>query len=172
MTDPRKKNRGWDIVTRGTHWVVAGLFLTNYFYTEPGYRAHMNIGWIILGLVIFRIIWGVSFARGPNRITNFLPTPRGVKEHVVELKTRQAAEPVGHNAFGSFAIFLMWFGLLSAVFTGWLQDTDWGFDNDVYEWHEFLVEALWILVIIHISAVILTSLWLRRNLIKQMLNGK
>ncbi len=166
------KNLGWDVVTRSIHWLVAVLFLANYFYTEEGYTVHMYVGWTIFGLVIFRIIWGFSYARGPNRITNFLPTPNSLKEHIKELKTRQAQEPIGHNAFGSCATFLMWFGLLSAVFTGWLQDTDWGFDNDVNEWHEFLVESLWILVIIHVSAVIVTSLWLRRNLIKQMLFDK
>lgn len=162
---------GWDLVIRSVHWIVAGLFLTNYFYTDPGYNAHINVGWTIFGLVIFRIVWGFTFALGPNRISNFIPTFYGIKDHVNELQTRHSHEEVKHNAFGGCAIFLMWFGLLSAAFTGWLQDTDWGFDNDVNEWHEFIVESLWMLAIIHISAVVLTSIWLRRNLIKQMIFG-
>lgn len=170
MNTPNKRS-GWDYVTRGVHWIVAGLFLTNYFYTEPGYDAHINIGWIVLWLVLFRLAWGFTFARGPNKISNFLPTTRGFKEHYKELKERETPQHVGHNAFGSCAIFLMWFGLLSAVFTGWLQDTDWGWDNGVGDWHEFIVESIWILVVIHISAVVLTSLWLKRNLIKQMIFG-
>lgn len=166
-----QQKHSWDIIIRGVHWVVAGLFLANYFYTEPGYNAHVKVGWTILGLVLFRLTWGFTFARGPNRISSFVPTPSGLREHAQELVQRKANDGVGHNAFGSCAIFLMWFGLLSAAFTGWLQDTDWGFDNDVNEWHEFIVEALWILIIVHIAAVVLTSLWLRRNLIKQMIIG-
>lgn len=166
------KVTGWDVIIRGIHWIVAGLFLANYFYTEAGYEAHIRVGWTIFGLVLFRLAWGFTFAKGPNRIVNFVPTPTGIKEHAKELSTRQAHDQIGHNAFGSCAIFLMWFGLLSAAFTGWLQDTDWGFDNDVYEWHEFIVEALWILILVHVCAVILTSFWLRRNLIKQMIFGR
>ena len=167
----QKSKTGWDLIVRSVHWMVAGLFLTNYFYTEPGYEAHVNIGWIIFGLVIFRIIWGCSLAKGPNRISNFLPSLSGFSEHIQELRYRKPSNLIGHNAVGSCAIFMMWFGLLSAAFTGWLQDTDWGFENDIYQWHELIVDGLWYLVVIHISAVILTSLWLRRNLIKQMING-
>ena len=163
---------GWDKVIRGVHWIIAILFLTNYFFTEPGYEVHVKVGWTIFGLVIIRIIWGITLAKGPNRIWNFIPTLNGFKTHLTELKNRESIHPIGHNAFGSCAIFAMWFGLLAAAFTGWLQDTDWGFDNGVDDWHEFIVESLWILVIIHISAVLFTSIWLRRNLIKQMIIGK
>ncbi len=171
MNNPEKK-LGWDIITRLTHWVVAGLFLANYYYTDPGYNAHINVGWILMWLVLFRLAWGFTFAMGPNRIMNFIPTPKGLREHIQELKDRKAHDDVGHNAFGSCAVFLLWFGLLFAVFTGWCQDTDWGFENEVYEWHDFTVEYLWVLVIVHISAVVMTSLWLRINLIKQMIVGK
>lgn len=58
------------------------------------------------------------------------------------------------------------------MFTGWFQDTDWGFDNDVADWHAWIVDALAILIVVHIAAVILSSLWLRKNLILAMITGK
>ena len=164
--------QGWDKIVRSIHWIVATLFIINYYFTEAGYTAHIRVGWTIFGLVIFRILWGITKARGPNHIRNFIPTINGIKEHLVELRNRESLHQVGHNACGSIVIFLMWFCLLTAAFTGWLQDTDWGFENDVYEWHEFFVESLWYLIVMHITAVILTSLWLRKNLIKQMILGK
>ena len=167
-----KINIGWHWITRCTHWTIAILFFLNYFFTEPGYEVHIYIGWTIFGLVLLRVIWGTTFAKGPNHIKNFIPTKSGLKTHLSELKTRQAVDHIGHNAFGSFAIFLIWACLLAAAFTGWLQDTDWGFDNGVDDWHESIVDFLWILAVIHILAVIFTSIWLRRNLIKQMIVGK
>ncbi|MDM3872441.1 cytochrome b/b6 domain-containing protein [Porticoccus sp. W117] len=162
----------WDIVVRVIHWSVAALFLTNYFYTEPGYDAHINIGWIILSLVGLRLLWGLTFAKGPNHLKDFLPRRRTAGEHLQHIKHRQQPNTVGHNPFGAIAIYLMWLGLASAAFTGWLQDTDWGFDNGVDIWHRRIVQWLFYLVIVHVSAVVLTSLWLRVNLIRAMVLGR
>lgn len=164
-------HNSWDPLVRIIHWSVAGLFIVNYFFTEHGYALHQNIGWAILGLVVVRILWGVTLARGPNRLTSFIPSLAGAREHLVELKSRSTPANTGHNAFGAVAIYLFWVGLIAAAVTGWLQDTDWGFERDVGDWHEWIVEALWILVIVHISAVVMTSLWLRKNLILQMIRG-
>ena len=162
----------WDPVVRLIHWAVAGLFLANYFYTDPGYDAHINIGWIILSLVGARLLWGLTLAKGPNHLGNFLPRPSKAREHLNHIRHRQTPNTVGHNPFGTIAIYLLWLGLASAAFTGWLQDTDWGFDNDVDIWHRRIVQWVFYLVIVHVSAVILTSLWLRVNLIRAMILGR
>ena len=164
--------RRWDILVRLIHWSVAGLFLANYYYTDPGYDAHINIGWIILGLVGLRLLWGVTLAKGPNHLRDFVPTPSRAQRHIHEIKTRQRPAGVGHNPFGSCAIYLLWTGLAAASLTGWLQDTDWGFDNGVDIWHRQVVQWLFILIVVHVSAVILTSLWLRTNLIRAMVLGR
>lgn len=162
----------WDFLVRLIHWSVATLFLANYFFTEPGYELHTNFGWAILALVVVRILWGISFAKGPNHLRSFAPTLAGVQHHLQELKTRQRPQKVGHNPFGTVAIYLMWIGLSAAAFTGWLQDTDWGFDNGADLWHEWVVDGVFLLVILHVSAVVLTSLWLRANLIRAMVIGR
>lgn len=164
------KTTSWDWLVRLVHWSVAGLFLYNYFWSSHGSIVHMNIGWTLMGLVITRLLWGL-FAKPPARLTSFFPTPQRIKTHVYELKQREQPANVGHNPFGAIAIFLMWFGLIFAAFTGWFMDTDWGFEHDVYEWHELTVELLFYLICVHVSAVVIMSFWLKRNLIRAMIVG-
>ncbi|WP_448248826.1 cytochrome b/b6 domain-containing protein [Thalassotalea agariperforans] len=159
---------GWDWLVRLTHWSVAVLFLTNYYLTEKGSENHEYVGWTLLGLIVTRLLWGVTLAAGPNRLSAFVPNVTSVKQHFLELKTRKAEKGVGHNPFGAIAIYLMWAGLISCSLTGWGMDTDWGFENDVDQWHEFAVDFTFAIVCVHVSAVTLVSFWLRKNLIKAM----
>jgi cytochrome b len=167
-----KPSIGWDWLVRISHWSVAALFFTNYFFTEEGSEIHENVGWVLLGLIVARLMWGLSFAKGPNRLSAFVPNFASAKLHMDELKNRKAANHVGHNPFGAIAIYLLWLGLISCALTGWGMDTDWGFDNDVDQWHEIAVDFTFAVVCIHVSAVISVSLWLRKNLIRAMILPK
>ncbi|MCV6605719.1 MAG: cytochrome b/b6 domain-containing protein, partial [Porticoccaceae bacterium] len=107
----------------------------------------------------------------PNHLKNFLPHPRSARQHLQHIKNREKPDSVGHNPFGTLAIYLMWLGLACAALTGWLQDTDWGFDNGLDLWHRRIVRWLFYLVVVHVSAVAATSLWLRVNLVRAMIVG-
>ncbi len=158
---------------RLSHWSVAILFSLNYFFISPDEYTHVQIGYAVAVIVTVRILWGFTFARGANRILGFIPTLSGFKEHVREIRERRAPNTPAHNAFGAIAIWLMWLGLIAVPTTGWLFDnTDWGFDNDLDRVHKRLGEILFYLVCLHVAAVLLTSLWLKRNLIKAMLIGR
>jgi cytochrome b len=168
-----RQPEGWDWLVRLAHWSVVVLFSLNYFFVSPDDYTHVQIGYSVAAVVVVRILWGFTFARGANRILNFVPTFRKIKTHLDELQQRQAPEKPGHNPLGAIAIWLMWFGLLAVPTTGWLFDnTDWGFDNDLDKLHKQLGEILFYLICIHIAAVVLTSLWLKRNLIKAMITGR
>ena len=165
---------GWDWLVRSAHWSVAILFALNYFeFISPDEYAHVQIGYAIAIIVGVRILWGFILAKGPNRILSFIPTPSAMKRHIDELKSRQSPEQPHHNPFGALAIWTMWFGLLAVVLTGWMFDnTDYGWDNDFDKLHVLLGDLLFYVVVLHISAVVLTSLWLRRNLIKAVIIGR
>lgn len=163
----------WDPVVRTTHWIVALGFLANRFYvTNPGSSWHEYIGYAVITCVLLRLLWGISFARGPARLSALFHRWSSVKSHIAEVQDRTAHQQLGHNPFGSVAIWLFWVGLLLVGFTGWGQETDlidsWPLDD----WHMLLVDALTVLVCIHIFAVFALSLWLHRNLIRAMLPGK
>ena len=163
---------GWDAVVRGIHWLVAALFYTNYFLTESGEWWHRKIGWAILCLLALRIIWGLTAARGPNRLASFTPSRRAWRAHWRELCTRQTSPTVGHNPAGAVAIYLMWLGLAAAALSGWLQNTDWGIDHSVDDWHQWITKAVFWLTMVHLSAVALVSWRLRKNLTRAMLRGQ
>ena len=164
---------GWDWFVRISHWSVAVLFCLNYFFISPDVYTHVQIGYAVAAVVLLRILWGLTLAKGPNSIFSFFPTPSRLKHHIVELKTRQTGDQPHHNAFGAFAIWFMWLALLGLVASGWLYDnTDWGWDNDLDKFHKQLGEILFYVIILHVTAVVLTSLWLRRNLIKAMILGR
>lgn len=158
---------------RLSHWSVVVLFSLNYFVVSPDEYTHVQIGYAVAAVVAVRILWGFTFARGANRILSFVPTPSGVKKHLRELQERQPPEEPQHNSLGAIAIWLMWIGLLAVPATGWLFDnTDWGFDNDLDRVHKQLGQLLFYLICIHVAAVVLTSLWLKRNLVKAMVTGR
>lgn len=163
---------GWDLVVRCTHWLVAILFYTNYFYTEPGEWWHRQLGYTVAGLVVLRVAWGLTWARGANHLKSFVPTIGKLQQHFTELKNRTPPPSVGHNAMGAMAIYCLWLCLLFIVFSGWLQETDWGIDNDVDEWHRLSTQFLLYFSGLHVLAVLLTSWRLRRHLIKAMITGK
>ncbi|WP_257253615.1 MULTISPECIES: cytochrome b/b6 domain-containing protein [unclassified Endozoicomonas] len=158
----------WPRAVQLIHWTVAALFFSNYFLVEGGEQYHEYSGWIILALIGLRLFYGLTFAPAPARIEDIKPSFSGIKRHLHELKTQQRGEN-GHNPMGAIAVWLMWIILALAAVTGWLQDTDFGFEHGVYEWHSMLVNGLYYFVGVHLLAVLITSWLTRRNLIKTML---
>ena len=70
----------WDLPTRLFHWLLAAAITAAYFTGENGGNWlvwHGRLGLFIVGLIIFRIIWGFggstyarfrTFVRGPSTI--------------------------------------------------------------------------------------------------------
>ncbi|MGL5757523.1 cytochrome b/b6 domain-containing protein [Plesiomonas sp.] len=158
----------WDRVVRTTHWLVAVGFISNRFINEPGELVHERIGWLILALVIIRLLWGVSFAPQPARLSQFLPSWRGLQHHWGEIKNRQFSSALGHNALGALAVWAFWFGLILMVLTGWAQDTELGDNWPISTLHSGLANVLTVLVVAHIIGVVGMSYLSKRNLIAAM----
>lgn len=163
----------WDPVVRVTHWCVALGFLSNRLHiTDPGAFSHRIIGLAVAALVVIRVLWGLTKAKGPARLSALIPTKAAICHHINEVRTRSSDKSLGHNPLGAMAIWLFWICLPLIAFTGWAQDTSL---MDLYPlevWHYWLVNFVTLLVCLHISAVIGLSLWLKHNLIRAMLPGK
>ena len=76
---PLKKIRVWDAPTRIFHWVLAisfaGAMITQDM--ENLRLVHITFGYTMLGLVGFRLLWGVLGTRYA-RFKEFVPTPAKV----------------------------------------------------------------------------------------------
>lgn len=161
----------WDLPTRAFHWLLAASFLGAFLTAESErYRdIHVVLGYTMLGLVVFRPLWGVIGTRYA-RFSSFPIAPRRVLEYLKSLFTRSPQHHVGHNPAGSLAIYAILALSVLAGATGYAAFNEIG-GEWLAELHEGAANAMLGLVVIHIGAVMLSSLIHRENLAAAMVNG-
>lgn len=161
----------WDLPTRVFHWLLAASFLGAFLTAESErYRdIHVVLGYTVLGLVAFRFLWGVVGTRYA-RFSSFPIAPRRVLGYIKSLFSRSPQHHVGHNPAGSLAIYAILALALLAGATGYAAYNEIG-GEWLAELHEGAANAMLGLVVIHIGAVIVSSLIHRENLVAAMLSG-
>jgi cytochrome b len=167
----KKRILVWDLPTRVFHWLLALSFLGAFITSDSGrYRdIHVMLGYTVLGLVAFRLFWGLIGTRYA-RFSSFPIAPRRVLGYFKSLFTRSPQHHVGHNPAGSLAIYAI-LGLAAlAPATGYATYNGLG-GEWLPELHEGAANAMLGLVVVHIGAVIVSSLIHRENLVAAMLNG-
>lgn len=161
----------WDIPTRVFHWTLAlsfaGAFLTAE--TERYRDIHVALGYLMLGLIVFRLVWGFAGTRYA-RFASFLFKPAQVVDYLRSLLARQPEHFVGHNPAGGLAIFLLLgLGLTTAVSGVLLYQEIWG--EAFEELHEGAANFMLAVVFIHIAGVAVSSLLHHENLVRSMFTG-
>lgn len=171
MNRSMKRILVWDLPTRVFHWLLAASFLGAFLTAESErYRdIHVVLGYTVLGLVVFRFLWGVIGTRYA-RFSSFPIAPRRVLEYLKSLFTRTPQHHVGHNPAGSLAIYAILALAVLAGATGYAAYNEIG-GEWLAELHEGAANAMLGLVAVHIGAVIVSSLIHRENLVAAMLNG-
>ncbi len=160
----------WDPVVRISHWLVALLFLANYFWLEAGETAHEWAGYGLAAVLAVRLIWGLT-GPAPARLSSFLPTPARLKTQFANLKGSYAAKS-GHTPLSGLMILSSWTLLLVCALFGWLQTTDryWGVEW-VADLHSLTADVLIAISCLHVITVVILQYWLKRSLIRPMLMG-
>ena len=161
----------WDVPTRVFHWLLA-LSFTGAFVTAESERyrdVHVLLGYTVLGLVAFRLLWGLVGTRYA-RFRSFAYGPRSVLTYVKSLFTRSPQHYMGHNPAGSWAIYALLALSLLAGATGYATYHDIG-GHGMEDVHEALANTLLGLVFVHIAGVVLSSVVHCENLVRSMLNG-
>ena len=171
MNQTIKRILVWDLPTRVFHWLLAASFLGAFLTAESErYRdIHVVLGYTMLGLLAFRLLWGVIGTRYA-RFKSFPIAPRRVLEYFRSLFTRTPQQHLGHNPAGSIAIYAILLLALFAGVTGYAAYNEIGGER-LAELHEGVANAMLGLVAIHIGAVFLSSLIHRENLVASMLHG-
>jgi len=161
----------WDLPTRIFHWLLAASFLGVFLSAESErYRdIHVALGYTMLGLVGFRIIWGLVGTRYA-RFSSFPIAPRRVLAYLKSLTTRTPQYHIGHNPAGSLAIYALLALTAFAGVTGYAAYSDSG-GGWLAQLHEGAANAMLGLVVVHIGAVVVSSLIHRENLVASMVNG-
>ena len=170
----------WDLPTRAFHWLIV-LLMPALWWTgeEHMYDLHLLLGEVTLGLILFRLIWGLigsstarfaGFVKGPGAILAYLRGQRPAR--------------VGHNPLGALSVLALLFLLASVVGLGLFATDEDGLAPGqlshlvTYDSARMLAErheqVFWILVGfigLHVAAILFYLLVRRENLVTPMVTG-
>lgn len=161
----------WDLPVRAFHWILAGSFAGAYLLAESERlrNIHVMFGYTVLGLVVFRLLWGIVGSRYA-RFGSFAFGPGAVLAYLRSLPSRARPRYLGHNPAGSVAIWLI-LGLAALTgATGYLTFNEIGGDA-LEEVHELVANAWLVVVFAHIAGVVIESLLHHENLARAMVTG-
>jgi cytochrome b len=160
----------WDLPVRVFHWLLALSFL-GAFVTADSERlrdVHVLLGYTMLGLVGFRVLWGLIGTRYA-RFTSFAYGPRSVARYLRSILRRTPEHHLGHNPLGSWGIYAL---LTLTVLAGATGYATYALDlHAMEEVHEALANTLLAVVAIHIGGVLVSSILHRENLVRAMVTG-
>lgn len=161
----------WDVPTRVFHWLLVLSFTGAYLTAESELDRdiHVVLGYTLLGLLAFRLLWGF-FGTRYAQFRSFLFKPGEIMAYSLSMLKGKPAHYIGHNPLGSVSVWLLLgLGILSGV-SGVLSFQDIGGDV-MEEVHEFVSNAMLAVVLIHIAGVAVSSVLHRENLVRSMVTG-
>ena len=161
----------WDVPTRVFHWLQALSFGAAYLtaFSERMRNYHVALGYILLGLLVFRLLWGFIGTRYA-RFSSFLFNPGEVVAYLLTMIKRKPEHYMGHNPAGSVSVWLLLaLGLFIGV-TGVLALQD-GASDLVVEMHGVATNVMLGVILLHLIGVAMSSILHRENLVRAMITG-
>ena len=170
----------WDWPLRLFHWLLALAVVSCYATGILGGLLtdwHGRLGGLILGLLVFRLVWGVIGTTNA-RFVNFFPTLSRLAAYF-----KGDWQGMGHNPAGALAVIAMLSVLVFLVVTGLYANDDIAFEGPFYHlvdkalsdklsgWHIWLVKPLLGLVGLHLTAIVYYQCVKKINLVLPMLTG-
>ncbi len=110
----------WDPLIRLFHWTLVASFTIDYLTGETLLDLHIWVGYLIAGLLAFRIIWGFI---GPQhaRFSDFVCPPRVVIDYLKSLVSGHPQRYLGHNPAGGLMVLALLVSLGLTTITGILM---------------------------------------------------
>lgn len=162
----------WDAPVRLFHWLAvlcfAGAWLTAE--SERFRLVHVSLGYTLVGLVVFRLLWGLVGTRHA-RFATFVRGPAAVGRYLLALLRGRPEHHVGHNPAGALAIVALLGLSLVVGLTGWAAYND-VFGSWMEELHEGVASAMLAVVVLHVVGVVVSSRLHRENLVGAMVSGR
>jgi cytochrome b len=178
--------RVWDPLVRVFHWSLAAAFAIAFIVEDELLGAHVWAGYLALGLVAFRLVWGLVGTRHA-RFRDFVRGPSAVLAYLGDVLSLRAPRYLGHNPAGGAMIVLLLVcvagtglsGLAlygaeeaSGPLAGSMSGLPEHFGHLLEEVHEALANLTLGLVVLHVVGVLVSSLLHRENLIGAMITGR
>ncbi|HET8709841.1 MAG TPA: cytochrome b/b6 domain-containing protein [Spongiibacteraceae bacterium] len=191
----------WDIAVRVFHWSLVAAFATAYLTGDENEFVHVYAGYIVLGLVAFRVVWGFIGTKHA-RFTDFIYSPGKIFAYARSLASGSPKHYLGHNPLGGVMVIALLISLsltcasglkLYAVEEGkgpLAGEQSLGLITPAYaheggnhankdkkgedtweEIHELFVNLTLGLVVLHIAGVVVSSVLHKEKLVKAMITG-
>lgn len=179
----RKSNeiQVWDPLVRMFHWILVAAFAAAYLTEDELMSVHTFAGYLIIGLLAFRLIWG--FIGTPHaRFSDFVYSPARVIDYLKAMVRGRPQHYLGHNPAGGVMILMLLASLIVTVATGLfalgaegvtpVMALGAGTEELWEELHEFFANFTLFLVAIHVAGVIIGGWLHRENLVRAMITGR
>ncbi len=183
---PDQRVRVWDLGVRAFHWAIAVCFVGSWVTAEAGFEwteTHFLFGYCTLGLVLFRVIWGIV-GSSTARFAGFLRSPAAAWRHLADVRRERRVEPsVGHNAAGGYAVLalLLLFAvqaltglflsddiLYAGPYNAWVSNATAG---RLAGWHELNFHLIQAMVVLHLIAIAAYRWLADERLVGPMITG-
>ena len=175
-----KTIRLWDLPTRLFHWLLTAAVVAAFITGLEGGNWmvwHGRLGILIIGLLTFRIVWGLvgsTYAR----FSQFVPGPGRLLRYL-----RGQWQGLGHNPLGALSVLTLLGLLLFQTISGLFANDDIAFNGPLQDlvskgtsdWltglHRQVVWFLVALVCLHVIAVVFHTRVHKNDLITPMISG-
>jgi len=179
---PTLRIRVWDLPTRVFHWALALAVFSQVVTGSAGIMEwHFRVGYLILTLLVFRVIWGFIGGRW-SRFVAFIYAPSSLMAYL-----RGRAHPdhlVGHTPLGALSVFALLALLIIQVATGLVSDDEVASSGPLTRfvsnatvsmasaWHSQVGKwGIIFLVCVHVLAVLFYVVVRRHRLVRPMVSG-
>ena len=107
----------WDILVRIFHWSLVLAFTIAYLSEDEFENLHVYAGYVVLGLISFRVLWGFIGSRYA-RFSNFIYPFAEIKAYLSSLLTKNPKHYLGHNPAGGVMIIALLVSLFATTISG------------------------------------------------------
>ncbi len=177
--------RVWDLPVRLFHWSLLAAVVTSVATGLTGGLWQMDLhvvsGCVVLGLVLFRVLWGLVGGRHA-RFAGFVKGPVTVMRYAVDFLRGRAVHTAGHNPLGGWSVVLILLALAVQAGTGLFANDDIFLEGPLAKYagkalsdrltgiHHLMSTVIYVLVAAHVAAIAL-HWWKGDNLVKPMITG-
>lgn len=174
------RHRLWDLPTRLFHWLLVLAIAAAIISGQLGGNLivwHGRIGILIVGLIAFRLVWGV-LGSTYARFAHFFPTPARIKAYL-----RGEWRQPGHNPLGALSVFALLALVGFQAVSGLFANDDIAFSGPLYDLvgrdlsnrlsglHYLASNALYGLIALHLAAIAFYVRVKKKNMVKPMITG-
>lgn len=190
MNEEERSDRGelvWDLPLRLFHWLLAGAIgVSLYTGLSGGFEEmdwHQRCGYLVLGLVAFRLLWGFLGGRHA-RFASFLAPPGRVLAYARAMEARRPPRTTGHNPLAGWTISLTLLAIAVQAVTGLFASDDLFVEGPlvhlvsgetvstmtrIHGWGQWTVGVL---VALHLLAVTVHSEVFNERIVGPMITGR